>query len=279
VELGVLFERRKLCKELQFEAIFRGTGGDQLFFQNGSRFACPDYIFGHGIRPALLRVALNAAWMEGELMWELLARGMREARVPPLTLLLADVKVMDVLAPDAAERVRQARLYLHPWFRSQVQVPPGKLWQTFGLSSPYGMSNSFARAEDPDDVHPLMSQPLVELCLQIPTYVLASGGVDRALARQAFSAEAPAPILRRRIKGDTYPYPRALYARNREFVRELLLTGELARAGIVERPRLERILNDEPGSSDLAGPAVLLSLASAEFWLHSWTRQKWLAAA
>lgn len=270
VELGILARRRRVCRELGIRGLFRGSGGDQLFFQNGSQYACPDYIFERGLRPGLFRVALDAAYMESDVIWALLLRGLRDAlSKEPLTLLLARFAVSDMLAPDVRESVAQQRLFLHPWFSSQRRIPPGKYWQVFGLSAPYGMTSSFADPADPEDVHPLMSQPLLELCLRIPTYVLASGGVDRALARRAFSAEVPRPILQRRIKGEVHLFPKVLYARNRAFVRDLLLSGNLVNDRILDRQRIERALSDSPDASDLASPTALLLLASFEAWLQA----------
>jgi len=280
IELGILARRRSISRELGIHAVFGGSGGDQLFFQNGSQYACPDYIFERGMRPGLFRVALDAAYMEGDVVWALLLRGLRDAiSRKPLNLLLDRLTVSEMLAPAVRERVAQQRLFLHPWFSSQRPAPPGKYWQVRGLSTPYGMSSSFADLADPEDIYPLVSQPLLELCLRIPTYVLASDGVDRALARRAFVAEVPRPILQRRIKGEVHLFPKTLYAKNRAFVRDLLLSGTLVKERILDRQRIARALNDSPDASDLASPTALLSLASVEAWLQVSQRPLQRAAA
>jgi asparagine synthase (glutamine-hydrolysing) len=269
IELGNLAKRRDIWRELGIGAMFGGSGGDQLLFQNGSRFACPDYVFERGLRPGLFRVALDAAYMEDEVVWDLLLRGVRDAiSGEPRALLLGKPAVFDMLAPDMRERIAEQRLHLHPWLSSPRKVAPGKLWQIRGLSKPYGMTCSFADLSDPEDIHPLLSQPLLELCLRIPTYVLASGGVDRALARRAFAAEVPRPILQRRIKGEVHLFPKDLYAKNRAFIRDLLLSGMLVNERILDRQRIERALNDSPDTSDLASPTLLLLFASTEAWLQ-----------
>jgi asparagine synthase (glutamine-hydrolysing) len=280
IELGILARRRRACAELGIRGVFRGSGGDQLFFQNGSQYVCADYIFERGVRPGLFRVALDAAYMENDVVWALLLRGLRDANSrEPLNLLLGKLVVSEILAYDVREHVARQRLFLHPWFRSPRRAPPGKYWQIFGLSTPYGMSNTFGDPGDPEDVHPLLSQPLVELCLRIPTHVLASGGVDRALARRAFTAEVPRAILRRRIKGEVHLFPKVLYAKNRAFVRDLLLSGSLVNNRILDRQRIERALQDAPDASDLASPTALLLLASVEAWLELRQRQPRCAAA
>jgi asparagine synthase (glutamine-hydrolysing) len=270
IELGTLAKRRRLFQEFNVRAAFRGSGGDQLFFQNGSQFACPDYIFERGLRPALFRVALDAAYMENDVIWKVLLHGVRDAfSRRPLALLLDTLPVSDMLTPEVRERVAQQRPLLYRSLSTNHPIPPGKYWQVFGLATPYGMSSGFADSGDPEDVHPLLSQPLVELCLRIPTFVLASGGVDRALARRAFSAEVPRVILQRRIKGEVYLFPKLFYARNRSYLRDLLLSGDLVRERILDRQRIERVLNDSPDTSDHASPSALLSLASTEAWLQA----------
>lgn len=269
IELGVLARRRSICRELDIRAMLDGSGGDQLFFQNGSHYSCRDYLFERGLRPGLFCVALDAAYMEDDVVWSVLFRGLRDAiSRKPLASLLDRLSASDILTSDVRQKVAEQRLFLHPWLSSQRRVPLGKYWQVRGLSMPYGMSNSFGDLSGPEEVHPLMSQPLLELCLQIPTYVLASGGVDRALARRAFAAEVPRSILQRRIKGEVDLFIKVLYSKNRAFVRDLLLSGMLIKERIVERRRIERVLNDSPDASELASPAALLLLASVEAWLQ-----------
>jgi asparagine synthase (glutamine-hydrolysing) len=280
IELGILAKRQRVCRELGVRGLFQGSGGDQLFFQNGSHHSCPDYIFERGLRPGLFRVALDAAHMESDVVWALLFRGIREAvSRKPLASLISALRISDLLTADARERVAEQRLFLSPWFASQRRIPPGKYWQVFGLSTPYGMSSSFAAVDDPEDVHPLLSQPLLELCLQIPTYVLASGGVDRALARRAFAAEVPPAILKRRIKGEVHLFPKDLYMKNRAFLRDLLISGTLVRERILDGERLGRVLNGAPDATDIASPTALLTLGSIEAWLQTWQRPQQRAAA
>jgi len=118
-------------------------------------------------------------------------------------------------------------------------------------------------------MHPLMSQPLVELCMRYPTYVLTAGGRDRALARHAFSADLPREIIRRRSKGGQEEYLKEILTRNLPFVRELLLDGLLVQHGTLNRANLEAVQSGEPTS--IAGEQTRLhSLIGAEAWLRRW---------
>src|SRR3546814_5721791 len=50
-------------------------------------------------------------------------------------------------------------------------------------------------------IHPLLSQPVIEHCLAIPTWLQCAGGCDRSIARQAFKPDLPAKVIERRGKG------------------------------------------------------------------------------
>jgi asparagine synthase (glutamine-hydrolysing) len=51
------------------------------------------------------------------------------------------------------------------------------------------------------NVSPLVSQPLIELCLAIPTWFWCADGQNRAIARKAFAGDLPPPTLARRSRG------------------------------------------------------------------------------
>ena len=75
----------------------------------------------------------------------------------------------------------------------------------------------------------MISQPLLELCLSLPTYLLTHGGQGRALAREAFADRIPAEIARRRSKGGVDEHATAVLQRSLPLAREMLLEGQLIR--------------------------------------------------
>src|SRR5581483_6306561 len=97
-------------------------------------------------------------------------------------------------------------------------------------------------AHSPERLAPFFSQPVAELTLRLPTYVLGWGGWDRAIERAAFENDVPTQIIRRRSKGNSDNLSRQLTENNIGFVRELLLEGMLAREGILDRGKLEAFL-------------------------------------
>jgi len=122
----------------------------------------------------------------------------------------------------------------------------------------------------PMQFSPLMSQPLVEFCLSVPTWQWCNGGVNRALARAAFAHDLPPAIVRRTSKAGPDSVMRTLFALRRPQIRDLLLDGLLARHGILDRTATEHALSVDVDRED---PVVyrLLDLVEAEAWARVWT--------
>jgi asparagine synthase (glutamine-hydrolysing) len=124
----------------------------------------------------------------------------------------------------------------------------------------------------PDYVDPLKSLPLVELCLRIPSYRTTAGGWDRYVARRAFLADLPQEIAIRTGKGGREDHAKAVIFNNLSFIRELLLDGELARHGLLNRAGLDRMLSGDP--NDIRSQiGDLYECVGTEAWLFSWQRR------
>lgn len=140
------------------------------------------------------------------------------------------------------------------------------------------MYDPLATGDAPESVTPLISQPLVELCLRIPTYRLMEGGVDRGFVRRVFGELLPNEISQRTAKGTAYDSAKNLLMHNMGFVRELLLDGMLARQHLLDRRKLEQSLSRSGFRG--RGPATkILCYAAVELWLQSWARSEQRAAA
>lgn len=118
---------------------------------------------------------------------------------------------------------------------------------------------------------PLLSQPLVELCLSLPTWLWCHGGINRAIARAAFADRLPLALRRRTSKAGPDSFIRAMFAAKRSQIREVLMEGQLASQGIVDRRAVEAALKTDVMSGD-AIVYRLLDLVEAEAWAQSWRR-------
>lgn len=261
---------RSIGRQYGVTASFLGEGGDQLFFQNGADFLCGDYVFDRGLRPGLFGVAMAAARMEGTSVWQRLRGGLAtRPRREPLEYVLERQRVTALLTKDARDAVEKARLFVSPSLETGRRIPPGKIWQVCGLSLPHESHSPFATPTDPERVFPLLSQPIQELCLRIPTYMLTHGARDRGLARVAFRPDVPEQVLGRRAKSFVADFPKAIMAHNLSFLRSLLHEGQLVREGIVPPAILEKTLSGDL-SSGLGLPVDVVRLATTEAWIRQW---------
>ncbi len=256
------------------ESLFSGAGGDGVFFQARGELAVTDYLFDHGIGAGLLRTAIDAAQVSRRSIWVLLWQALRTRILQPQwdAVALSKPVTRTIVNGELLTRVRRDKGFAHPWLTPQATrgVPPGILWHIMSISVPPAYYNSFQQGPYPERTLPLLSQPLVELCLRIPTYLLIESGRDRALARRAFERDLPPEIARRQQKGRVDQHVRNILDTNLEFVRELLLDGYLVKRGMLNRVALERYLTRNRSPADFQYSEILQEHACTEAWLRSW---------
>jgi asparagine synthase (glutamine-hydrolysing) len=278
--MGDITQLAELARNHGAGAWFLGHGGDEVFFKSAGKYSCADFVHRHGLRPRTLSIALDAARMTHRSLWPTLRAGLRDGLSGSgLDTVLREYEVLfPLLRPDVVASVRSRRLFVPSWFDRDEQIAPGKCFQIICLSVTDAMHRVYAPDDDPEVVNPLKAQPVQELCLRIPTHVLAHGGRSRGLARLAFADDLPAEIARRPTKGAVRDYIKAIWTANRPFVSSLLLDGALVRQGIVDRVKLEKTL---AGSleGDYTDVPRLASLACVEAWVQSWERARERIAA
>ncbi len=118
-------------------------------------------------------------------------------------------------------------------------------------------------------ISPLMSQPVVELCLQIPSWMWCAGGRNRAVARHAFATDLPPTIIERRSKGTPGSFIVEIFEANRTKLRDMLCGGVLAAQELLDIDCLQRILND-PRPARGGDYSRIMAIADTEAWARSW---------
>jgi asparagine synthase (glutamine-hydrolysing) len=264
---------RRIALEVGATARFGGEGGDQVFFQGPAPPTVSDCLADRGMSPGLFRLAWNVARREQLSIWEILKQALASGLNPspwrpyPQALFAAEfvsAGVLDTLShTDWLDR-----RFVHPWFLSPRDLPPGKLWHILWLSWSPKLYTAMEQAGDPERVEPLTSQPLLELCLRIPTFLLSSGAEDRSLARNAFFRDLPPGIRTRRSKGSIERFIRQTLLNNLAFVREALVDGVLAKAGLLDCARLASALSGTP-ERVASAPVYLFDLLAMEIWARS----------
>ncbi|HUF07957.1 MAG TPA: asparagine synthase-related protein [Rhodothermales bacterium] len=170
-----------------------------------------------------------------------------------------------ILAAEA--RAASSDVYIHPWICMAERVPASKIKFIFDLvDTQLFYLRPYAPA---DQIHPLISQPIVECCLRIPSYEMALDGVSRGLVRRAFRDALPAKVADRRSKGTTTSYFNQLLLKHLPDARELLLEGRLVQARVLDRPVLEKQLSEHSLIRG-GGFRSVLDAVRAEAWLRAW---------
>jgi asparagine synthase (glutamine-hydrolysing) len=158
----------------------------------------------------------------------------------------------------------------HPWISASRELPPGKLFQVLSIAG-VPPHNPFLKYGKLENVSPILSKPLVETLLRIPTYLLCLGGITRGLARSTFKDVLPAPIQSRFAKGTNAPqWLRLLEDEdNRAFTRDLLLDGNLSSQGILDRQRIEKYLQPGAPVPHECFREMMVAIAT-ESWTQRW---------
>jgi asparagine synthase (glutamine-hydrolysing) len=245
------------AQEFGAEAIFTGTGGDNIFgyitsagpVLDALRFAGP---------AAAWRAAGDLARLARDNRWKaLLYAGQRALRTP------APWPIEHSLLSDRYARNMPA----HSWADGATGAAPGQ--RTYGLALLLMQSfiNAYDRALALPMIAPLLSQPLVEFGLGVQSWQWSEGGKDRALARAAFADLVPPEVLARRSKGRILSVFLPAFARDREALRPFLLDGWLAGAGILDLDAVSAML--EPGAGDPLSIMRVLEVADMEGWARS----------
>jgi len=116
----------------------------------------------------------------------------------------------------------------------------------------------------------LLSQPMIEICLALPSHALAFGVTDRALARRAFSRWLPPSIAAGQTKASASAYYARAVRANLPLIRQRLLEGSLVRHRVLDRGRLARAL--DPAQLLIgADYGALTGLLSLEAWVQGWS--------
>lgn len=269
----------RYAREYGATAILSGSGGDDLFFKN-ARSSVADFVYRHGIRPSLLGLAYRGAQLERLSIWRILAWSIYHGFFPPQRFdpVASWLHTCTLLDADLVDGLRIKCVGDAPWQCAARNIPIGKLAHISSLSGLHFYYDPVGREEDPEHIAPLLSQPLVEVALRIPTYVLMVDGRDRGLARRAFADDLPSEIIRRRDKGGMDEHIQQVFRMNLPFARRLLLDGQLVQRRFLDRAKLADALTDRPWDAASVSGQIVACL-DLEAWLRRWIQHEQPTAA
>jgi asparagine synthase (glutamine-hydrolysing) len=264
-----LFESEtiQLAKSLGAAAIWTGNLGDGLFWEVRDFTPATDCLWKIRTLSRFTGAVLDTAEVTQSSIWRVLRLALaRRLAGAAYVSEIAHIATRALVDDDVLQQTDSARTaFIHPWMKYVEGLPPGKVRHVHMISQPMTVRPAKAGTDDPVYVHPLASQPLIELCLSVPTYDLIKGGRTRSLARNAFRNDLPVSVLGRRTKGDGSMLLNSLINGNRRYLREMLLDGIMLKQGLLNRDKLEAALSDQPTEVD---PTELFHHLSTEIWLR-----------
>lgn len=250
------------------DVVMTGNGGDNVFYNSGSVRPLLDRFLSQGLTMGTFATldAVSEVTRAGH--WRVVKEAIRLARRArrPYQWL----RELDFLTPETRAVVENAT-YDHAWLDGPRDALPGKKGHVAMILRMQNHIEGYLRAFDIPMVNPLTSQPIVEMCLGLPTWRTMEGGVDRAIVREAFASRLPDAVLARRSKGGPAGFAMSVIDGKADEVRTRLLDGELVRRGFLDRIALERALARGPAMG--LGYMRILSFLDVEAWLENWRVQ------
>lgn len=254
----------EVAREIGATAFMTGNGGDSVFGYSQSAAPVADRYLSHGLAPGMFVSLLDVCHQTGCNIFEAVGQAWRFAhrsprfRIAPKGLLLHQDFVAAIAPAELA----------HPWLDAPAGSLPGKAAHIASILRVQSHLEA-SRAYHLPVLSPLMSQPIVEACLEIPSWQWRAGGRDRSVARRAFATDFPPIVRNRRVKGSPSGFGARLLDYYRRPILERLVGGKLASQGIIDRAAIENIL---VGERPVPHPerVRILELVNAEAWIANW---------
>ena len=247
-----------VASDKNLDCFYSGGGGDTVFSFLGGAAPAADAFRERGAMAAIRTIGQLSElhqctfWLASRLTLQQLMSPKQPSR--------ANVKLLNPSAvPDAPDP--------HPWAEAPRNSLPGDRERIDGLAGTQLFRDAVPRAMKRWCRLPLLSQPVVETCLSIPTWMWVADGNNRTVARRAFSDRLPRHVLQRRSKGSFSQYNGAVYRQNRDAMRRFLLEGQLRARNLLDVESLSDFF-DRPLSPRDRSFMRIVDLCRAENWIR-----------
>ncbi|MGH6649980.1 MAG: asparagine synthase-related protein [Sphingopyxis sp.] len=257
---------RRLLSAEPFDAFFTGNGGDGIFFGTRSAIPLVDRLLADGPRPSVASTVGDISTLTGADARTVLKHAW--ARYRRNGGRHAPGYNVSGLNPKMAGRIKR-RGATHPWLKAPDWVLPGKTVHAAYLMRAQKGVELYDRAARPPHIAPLMSQPIVELCLAIPSWHWIAGGRNRAVARSAFEPLLPALVSARTQKGGPGNFHLSIYRQHRGVLHQRLREGVLVSSGLLDPSFLDG--PDDPTWRGAERIDRILAFSAAENWARYWS--------
>jgi asparagine synthase (glutamine-hydrolysing) len=263
-----------LAREHGIDAFTYGFGGDSVLYHMPGILSALDHVSLRQPLAQLPRVVLDAAQYGGLSM----ARTAGSAVLERFRPLDCSSYVLGLIPPQPRTQflnqdlvdVGSLKAGLHPVLHAPKNFPKGKYLQLVTsafLNIDYHLSQP--GYPEVDRIYPILAQPVLELCLRLPTWQQVCGGIDRYVARIAFKDRLPAAIVGRVSKSTPEEIYDQVFQKECPRLQQTLLDGILVREGILSRPLIEKALAGQEQELP-ASKAALMQFYDWEVWARRW---------
>lgn len=255
---------QKLAVGRGIDAFVGGGGGDNVFCHLQSALPVLDRLEQEGLRRGVFRTAAEIAQQSRTNVWQVLnvaaKRWARRRSTMPRP------KSNRFLHPAVARSLPWPAG--NPWLEAPAELAPGKKRHAWSLIGIQNHLEGFGREAIAPHFSPLLSQPMLEVCLAIPSWLWCEGGNNRSIAREAFRGLLPPAIIDRRTKGGFDTFVVQLIEANRPVIRTMLIEGSLTRQGLLDPDAIDAFMCGRLNENDAV--ADLLALIDVEAWVSAW---------
>jgi len=259
-----MFTRRLMTRN-GIDATFTGHGGDNIFCFLQSATPLVDRYLVEGAGIGAWQTLNDICTLTGASLFEVMGMGFgRLVRFDPSYDWEGDTSFLTAGAYSATR-------LSHPWLKAPKGALPGKAVHIAALLRIQSSLESASRLDTGPLIAPFLSQPIVELCLSIPTWKWCEGGINRAVARRAFRDRLPAELIGRRWKGGPNSFCLDVLAAHHQAFKSFLLDGLLVKHEVLDASALNKLYDRH----DVIGPPHHLrigALAEAEAWARHWDK-------
>lgn len=251
--------KEPIGRRLGVNSFFSGGGGDTVFCYTRTAAPAADAFRERGMTAGITAIA-DLAELHQCTVWKAGRLAVRKLLAPPRPPRKAD---RSFLAATPAQNM----LVPHPWFAAPDGSLPGDRERIFDLAGTQVFRDGLARGTKWHLRMPLLSQPVVEACLKVPSWMWIAEGRNRAVARDAFADVLPPDILHRRSKGTFMNYSGAVYRQNKSRLREYLLAGQLEGQGLLDTDSLRQFFDRDLAIRDDRFMRIF-DLCAVENWVR-----------